>query len=164
MNGAAPGDINGDGKMDLTVLTYTTNPGSLPDSVFLNVYELNVPYSPEKVLWNTYKSSNLRSGDLSASMSSSISRTEISDIEMTISPNPITGRGRMKLILEERTEINARLISTDGKVQTHILRNELDPGRHEYDLPEMPEGIYFLQIMNGSKGQKSQKIIFLKNN
>ena len=64
LNGANIGDINGDGNMELVVLSYnqTFSPN---DSTIINVYDLGVSYSPEKVLFGTYKGNNTRNGYLS---------------------------------------------------------------------------------------------------
>ena len=62
LNGATIGDVDGNGLLDMVVLTYTENEGSTRDSALLYVYELNASTGPEHILWSTYKGSNLRNG------------------------------------------------------------------------------------------------------
>ena len=87
LNGAAPSDVNGDGRMDLTVLTYTQHFGASTDSVFLHVFDLGIPYSPDKVAWNTYKGSPEHSGYFPSLVPSRVDQPVFDD-QLTCFPNP----------------------------------------------------------------------------
>ncbi len=89
MNGATIGDVNGDGSMDLVALSYTQRFGTAPDTAFLNVYELNVPISPERVWWSTYKGSNTRTGAIVEETISPIQNQISENTTISIVPNPV---------------------------------------------------------------------------
>ena len=73
LNGAALGDIDGDGQLDLTALGYSLGFDNMPLNLFINCFNLETPYSPEKILWNTcllYTSPSPRDATLSRMPSS----------------------------------------------------------------------------------------------
>lgn len=163
MNGAALGDVNGDGLMDLTALTYTLNFGALPDSVFLNVYNLNVPYSPEKILWSTYKGSNTRTGLIGEVITSSEALNIEQELSMKISPNPLMNSGQLSLRVTKTDQYQIELFDYTGKRIQTLFNGALQRGLEliELDLNNIASGMYFITVKHSGSVQKSIKLIKL---
>lgn len=163
LNGAALGDVNGDNLMDLIALTYTTNAGVSTDSVFLNVYNLDIPYSPEKIRWSTYKGNNLRNGNLQNLLASSTLPSLNTNLRIDISPNPIvvTG-GNMTLSLNTPLLLNADIINTNGQIIQHFFTQKFSQGTHQIALPALPAGLFFIEISSPSYLPVTKKIIVIK--
>jgi len=159
MNGAAIGDINGDGQMDLTALGY--NPGfeGQPRLAYINSFDLGTPYSPEKILWNTYKGSNTRDGNLDKSVVSSIYSPKIEGLSLDILPNPIYEKGSIKMELSNELELTGNLISANGQFSEMMFKNYFIKGVHEFQLPALIPGVYFLVVNDVENRITSKKII-----
>ncbi|MFN2428514.1 MAG: FG-GAP-like repeat-containing protein, partial [Cryomorphaceae bacterium] len=88
LNSALLGDIDGDGVLDLTTLSASTNFGASIDSVFVSAFNLELPYIPENIYFNAYKGSNGRTGLIESSVVS----TENRRVEkLSVYPNPTSG-------------------------------------------------------------------------
>ncbi len=162
LNGATIGDINGDGMMDLAALCYTPNFDSRPDSNYLNVFDLGTPYSPDKILWNTYKGSNTRDGNLDKSVVSSISTPHIEGVKLEILPNPIYHKGSLKMELSGNLELTGNLISVNGQFSQNLFQNNFTKGVYNYNLPALIPGVYFL-VINDAKNRVITKKIIVQN-
>ena len=162
MNGAALGDINNDGKMDLTALSYTTNFGDGTDSIFLNVYDLETVYHPEKVLWSTYKGTNTRDGNLGINIVSAFNPKQLEGLKINIQPNPIISKGTIHLSLPHKESLTAQLFTLEGKFMATVFDETFQKGSYQIDLPVLPTGIFFLQVNNRQKEQLFKKIISIK--
>ncbi|NND34063.1 MAG: T9SS type A sorting domain-containing protein [Saprospiraceae bacterium] len=151
LNGATIGDVDGNGKMDLIILTYTENPGSERDSAFLYVYELDAPMQTDRVWWPTYKGNNLRNGFIEGEKSTATLNTSRPVIK--IFPNPV------------HEFLN---IKNDSKVSFDLeIRNMYGVSIYSRSLftcsgltvEHLPAGIYFLH----AKIQKDERLFrFLK--
>jgi len=159
LNGVALGDVNGDGKLDATALTYTTSLGERPDSVFLNVYDLGSSYKPENVLWSTYKGSNTRDGNLSKNALTSIQSPTIEEIDIKILPNPIIDNGKILITLDKSMDLTANLFTINGQFLQTIFKQSIPNGQHEFELPTLPNGMYFLKIQDSKNRQVTKSII-----
>ena len=163
-NGVALGDVNNDGQLDATALSYTTNFGASPDSIFINVYDLGTPYQPDNILWSTYKGSNSRDGNMSQNnIISSIPSSIIQGVTIKILPNPIREKGSVQFTLTESMDLSANLFNVNGQFIHAIFQHNLSKGQHEFKVPSVPSGIYFLKVQDGQNRQLTKRIIVTKN-
>lgn len=140
MNGVCIGDVNGDGLMDLVALSYTNSFGAETDTVYINVYEMNVPVAPGKVLWGTYKGSNDRCGYIpGGSLHSTVQKTPM----LKVFPNP--AQGVFHLSLPEQGPFRAELYTAQGILLHQCL---LTDAQTSIDISYMPEGTYLLKLIS----------------
>ncbi len=85
LNGATFGDVDGDGQLDMVVLSYTEHLDDSPDTAFVNVFELGVPIYEPAMQWPTYKGSNAHDGAKDLQTTRSTSHLKKS---LEIYPNP----------------------------------------------------------------------------
>ena len=156
MNGASLGDVNSDGQMDLIALSYTQNFGASPDSVFLNVYELNVPYNPNKLLWNTYKGSNDRTGFIQEGiMTAMVSPSASSAPAVQLFPNPAVGELRVVLEIQQAEDYQLRIRDRQGRLVQILHEGYLEAGQHDFSVRQAA-GWYWLDVTSASyHSQKS---------
>lgn len=152
MNGVTIGDVNGDGKMDMATLSYTQNFGATLDSTYLTVYELEVPYSPDRVWWSTYKGSNDRAGAIeSATISSTASIAQSTVFKLF--PNPASTQISIETAQQE---YNLRLTDFYGRIV-------LDLGYVDtINLDDFTAGLYFLSFLKEGKVLQTERIIITK--
>lgn len=153
MNGVTIGDINGDEQMDLAVLSYTQNFGAAVDSTFLNVYELQVPYHPDRVLWGTYKGDNSRNGLVHNSPISAIQEPTIPAIAASIFPNPATQQIELSIDNPNLKQIQLALYDATGRLQKQSLLSNIPIGSFQttFSLASLPSGHYLLKISSQQK-------------
>ena len=163
MNGVNIGDINNNGLMDLVALSNTVEAISgLPDSAYLNVFELPVRYSPSKVLWSTYKGSNARDGFLEGDFVSPVKSTEIPEqVSFEVYPNPTAGnfvvqletsslrREKIRFTLNNSTGRTVKRWSPDGEV-THLAATDI------------PDGVYWLTVSIGDQNLYTKKLVKIR--
>lgn len=162
LNGANLGDVNNDGSLDLIALTYTSNFGADTDSTYLNVYDLDVPYDPEKILWRTYKGSNTRTGLIGEELVSSISPSLDQALKVKLFPNPTKEVIQLTLDLEEAETIAIQVYNQLGVAVYTIPPQKLTAGPQQWQIPlnNLPVGLYWISI-KAPKNQISEK--FIKN-
>ncbi len=159
LNGAALGDINGDGQLDLTALG--SNPGfeDEPDLVYINSFNLETVYSPEKILWNTYKGSNTRDGNLDKNFLSSFNNSKIEEVSLDILPNPMEDSGIVRMNLSKSMELTGDLISINGQFIQNLFKNSFQKGEFKFDLSTLNPGIYFLAVKDAENRVTTKKIV-----
>lgn len=160
MNGANFGDVNGDGEMDLVALTYTQTFGGGIDSIYLNVYDLNVPYSAEKVAWGTYKGSNSRDGRLTEQLVSSVTSLTPHWSDLSVLPNPVSKEAQLRFTTRESSFGQIELLDINGRQLKTFHQGILPIGEQLFTLnvEDIPAGIYLIRL-HGPKGQLVKKIV-----
>lgn len=161
MNGAALGDIDGDGQMDLSALSYTL--GLEVDSIYLNVYNLNVSYHPKMVVWNTYKGSNTRDGNIGTKIVSSNKETGMTGLTVSTYPNPTISNANIKITLSQKEKLTAQIYTVEGKLLINLFDESFQKGTYQKTIPKLPPGIYFLKVTNQHKKAIFNKIVAIKN-
>ena len=153
MNGAALSDINGDGMMDLIAVSYTLTLGMGIDSIYLNAYSLNVPYSPERVLWSTYKGSNTRDGRPTPQPISSTVTLDENRLHLKVSPNPALHQTRLSFTLDQSMIASIHLTDALGKDHQLSLERQWPAGANQATLPlnNFPSGLYWISVKNKEK-------------
>jgi hypothetical protein len=164
MNGAALGDTDGDGKLDLTALSYITSKGVFKkDSIFLNVYNLNVDYQADKILWSTYKGSNTRDGNLEKQLISSVKNPKLEGLKIKIMPNPIAEKGLIELNIENSMTLQAKIFGINGQLVHDLFNRPFNKGLHSFPLPTLSTGVYMLQLKNELNQQLNERLIYFQN-
>lgn len=153
LNGAAPADVNGDGMMDLVALSYTLNFGAAPDTVFLNAYNLNVPFSPERVLWSTYKGSNTRDGLLSPPTPSGAHAETGAKGALSAFPNPAREEVWISFMLKQPQEVSFLLTDALGRQRQPLPARLWPAGLNQVALPlnNLPAGLYWISVRDDEK-------------
>ncbi|MEL6721202.1 MAG: T9SS type A sorting domain-containing protein, partial [Bacteroidota bacterium] len=149
MNGAAIGDVNGDGRMDAVLLTYSQNFGATPDSVFISTYSLEVPYGPERVWWGTYKGSNSRDGVFEEVISSL--NPSLKEDDFMVYPNPAQDIIQWTKLSKE---VEIEITDAFGRSVQIIDRNV-----KQVDVSGLSSGLYFLIVSTEGSIIHTQKLI-----
>jgi hypothetical protein len=146
MNGISIGDVNGDDQMDLVALTYTNSFGANTDTVYINVYEMNSLYTPENVLWGTYKGSNDRRG-FAGNSSSNVSLADWNSIN--VYPNP--GNGLFNIEIPATMNVNGVTIELYNLMGVLQFSASVNESITQLDLSRYSSGVYMLKIRDGNK-------------
>jgi hypothetical protein len=148
MNGATLGDVNGDGQLNAVLLTYTQNFGTQTDSAYLHVYNLAVPYVPERVWWSTYKGSNDRAGSYPQVVSSTIQEAPSS--ATFLYPNPASTTFSIASV-EQVTKVE--LYTSWGQLVYQFTTES-----SAYAIHQVPSGLYIVRIHQGEDKQSVHKL------
>ncbi len=147
LNGAVLGDVDNDGLLDLTANSYTLTFGGGVDSTFVNVYNLNVPYNPERIKRNGYKGDNTRDGFVEIEEIIGVTDFNTSSV-LSIFPNPSEGILSFK-IPEAMQNAKVKIFSIDGKI---VFSEEANlEATNSYNLKHLNSGLYFVNISDGNK-------------
>jgi len=146
LNGAVVGDVDGDGMMDLTANSYTLTFGASVDSTFVNTYNLNVPYDPNKIIRNGYKGSNSRDGLVKDEI---LGITDFNkNLAIEINPNPSDGTLTIKLPAEIEN-VSVSIFSIDGKAVFSEKKTNVKDNSLNYNLKQLKSGLYLVNISDG---------------
>ena len=153
MNGVCIGDVDGNGKTNLVALSYDNNFGESPDSIYINVYDLDIPYNKSKVLWGTYKGSNTRTGDYNEIVESRITAID-NDLDINLFPNPVNNILTLNFPENYNTKIQIIISDVLGKI---VYQNNLLPINNsiQINVNYLEKGFYFIS----SKNKLSKTII-----
>ena len=163
-NGAAIGDVTGDGRMNLVALSYSLNFGAAPDSLYLNIYDLEESYAPEKVLWSNFKGNNTRDGLIAPnSVVASLSNTPITGLTIQVQPNPIKQTGFVQMTLTNAEFLSGTLYNlVTGQEVLNLFDKVFSTGTHQITLPKLPVGIYSFSVSNRYNHKTNSKILVTK--
>jgi len=145
LNGAALGDVDNDGMLDLTALSYTVNFGTAVDSLYLNCYDLEVPYQPESVLWSTYKGDNSREGWLNPPTITATAPFNLVALPLKLSPNPAKAWLNYELSGNIGTAWKLNLFDLNGKLIESYGPFDGIHSAGRIKLPRLASGAYLLQ-------------------
>jgi hypothetical protein len=153
LNGAAFGDVNGDGLLDLAASTYTQTFGAGIDSAFINVVELNVPYAPDRIAWGTYKGDNSRRGGPLLPATTSLQPAVANDFGAMLTPNPAGERTQLAIDLPAAVTVGLTLLDAQGRTLSRYDYGRQPAGTHQLDLPlaNLPAGVYFVRAAIGNE-------------
>ncbi|MCB2208361.1 MAG: T9SS type A sorting domain-containing protein [Bacteroidetes bacterium] len=142
INSALLGDVNNDGLLDLTCLSYTQFTGN--DSVFISTYNLEVPYIESDVLSNGYKGNNLRDG-LANPLYTGIAEKDQENMKMRLSPNPSSG----KLNIEFDQKLSEGILEIYNNSGVLFKTFEIENTRFlQLNLENLPSGQYLIRIQS----------------
>ncbi len=162
-NGAALGDVTGDGSLNLVALSYTVNFGAATDSIYLNIYNLSIGYAPDRILWSTFKGSNTRDGLVTPSIISSLKEQPIPYMRMEVQPNPIQNKGKVVLELTQSDDLKGDLYDlSTGQHLLPLFDKSFAIGKHEVLLPTLGRGIYLIRVTNFKNNSTNSKILVTK--
>ena len=145
LNGAVLGDVDNDGLLDLTANSYTLTFGAGVDSTFVNVYNLNVPYNPERIKRNGYKGDNTRDGFVEIEEVIGVPDFNTGTV-ISIFPNPSEGILTFT-IPSAMQNAKVKIYSIDGKMVFSEERNLETTSI--FNLKHLNNGLYFVSISDG---------------
>lgn len=84
----------------------------------------------------------------------------ISDFEMRVMPNPVTGRGVISYSVPRPTYVSLKLYNVAGQLTRNLLEEHVGTGHHTLNLRTqgLPHGMYFL-VLETPEESKSQPLI-----
>jgi hypothetical protein len=160
LNGATLGEIDGDGKMDMVVLSYTENAGSIPDTAFIHAFTLPSPYRKDQIEWPTYKGNNIRNGLVSPTIVTAVRQVDL-ESSWHVYPNPVNTDLKLDLTsFPQKTRIGIRVQTMDGKVN-YSRTGLAGQTFHSIDVNHLPPGVYFLSVTS-SWATSSKKIVIVR--
>ena len=153
LNGATFGDTDGDGLLEMAILTFTEYPDDTPDTSFLHLYDLDVPKDKEHVWWPTYKGDNLRNGLVPSPRTTNFI---LEDLKVQYN-NPFSNELYVKNSLAQALQFE--VLDFSGQVVIQGLLNPFDNAG--LNSSSWPQGTYFLVYSNTQSQQIGVKRLIL---
>ena len=148
-------DVNQDGNLNLVSLSYTVNFGADIDSIFVSVFDLEVPYIPENIYFNAYKGDNTRTGLMPSAPVSVVDQPNVTPLE--IFPNP--SHGMTTVSLPENIGADAVLDIHDAAGKNVYTRRVAEfKGEITISTGTFKPGIYLIRI-TASTGIHVNKLV-----
>ncbi len=155
MNGAVIGDINGDQKLDMVVLSYTQNFGTATDSIYINAYDLGAPYGKSAVHWTGYKGGNSREGLFPLSFPVNVDNYVDNDDRtvINIAPNPVIRSLQLEMDIVENSVLSVDIHDILGRKIGKTLKKHFSKGKNSLSIAteNLESGVYLLTIKNEDK-------------
>lgn len=143
MNGVNLGDVDGNGKLNLVVLSYDLD-FDITDSVHINVFELsNINYD-RNFSFGSYKGNNLRTGLVQPYNLSKVEPAMKHTFDLF--PNPVSET----LNISAQESFSYEIYSLCGKLLLQDLNKNNDITINIFDFPS---GTYFVRIFNNNKNE-----------
>jgi len=158
INSGVLGDVNNDGLLDLTVLSYIQFTSA--DSTFISVYDLAVPYNAEMILANGYKGNNLRDGYVGEVAVGSTPQWA-SDLALMLSPNPAKNKATFSFNLSKKSMISVELYNQTGQIIKNKPAEIYSTGKHKIQIEteNLEAGIYFYRLKSSNQSYTGKLII-----
>lgn len=150
MNGINLGDVNGNGKLDMVVLSYDLDFLST-DSTHINVFEFSDIQYNRNYCFGTYKGNNLRNGLITPFGLTSENITSQQNSLVRVYPNPFTDI----LKVESTGFFDAKITDISGKI---LLEQSDVENSCIFSLGNFAKGMYFVNIGNNNKMQSFRVI------
>ncbi len=89
--------------------------------------------------------------------------TNNTSISLKAYPNPFDGYLKIEFTVNEQSFVQLEVCTSSGKIIRVLVNEELSPDGYSIDLDSslMPEGLYIIKLMTGSK-QETQKVMLVK--
>ena len=142
MNSAVLGDIDGDGNLDLTSLSYSSTFGSGIDSIYVTAFDLGYPYIPANIYFNGYKGSNVRDG-MAAGIVTSIPKREAHPL--AIYPNPASNEVQIELP-DNSQNANIEVFDIRGRKLINTKIGSDIKSTYVLNTSALKSGVYFVHI------------------
>ena len=156
LNGASFTDLNGDGVLDMIVQSYSVNFGSAQDSIFIHAYQLPVPHRPERILWNTYRGTNRRNGQVDQMMVATMPQ-RANRSNLTLYPNPATHTVHLETTIQSEA-VNVAIVDLHGRLWNEASLN----GSRAVTVTDLPNGIYFIHLYIDERLIARQRLVILR--
>jgi len=147
----------------MTVLSYTQTFGQDTDSIYLNAYNLGVPFGKNKIWWTGYKGSNTREGAINP-ISTNIVENHTDHVDnflKSASPNPFSSNFTLETHLNEAQNVNIYIQNPLGQAVFRKMNHRFAQGKNtfELNLRDLPNGFYFLSIFDNTNNLLATKKI-----
>lgn len=162
MNGATLGDVDGDEKLDIVVLSYTQNFGAAIDSVYINAYATNIPYNPARIWWSTYKGSNSREGALVTELPSATAVWERT-MDVSLFPNPAIHHTALSFNLLTPKKVSVNLVNRFGQTLRTYQGIKTQKQQIELNIEDLPMGLYFVILEVEGKTVHTERLLILQD-
>ncbi|HNU34207.1 MAG TPA: M43 family zinc metalloprotease, partial [Bacteroidia bacterium] len=113
-----------------------------------------------KFEFNFVNANNVYIDDINLTGTVGLNEISIAPDAVSVYPNPAENIATVKLILEQKTNVQVSLIDVLGKVVYSRTDNDLEPNEYIFEIPltGLTAGVYFIKL-NSEKQQLSEKLV-----